>query len=119
MAEETGLVNENLEAVLSIKLVNGSLIDCVLDTGFNGFLLLPRRFIEENSLEIVGTESIMMVEYHTAEVAIASGTIVWMGTKRAVLILVSENDESLIGTQMLIDSKLEIDYKNISVRIAG
>ncbi len=77
MAQEKGVVNENLEAVLSIKLENGSRIDCSLDTGFNGLLLLPRKFVEENALEIVGAESIVMVENHTTEVAIASGTVVW------------------------------------------
>jgi predicted aspartyl protease len=62
MAQEKGFVTENLDAVLSITLTNGSQIECALDTGFNGFLLLPRKFIEDNSLPLVGTESVVMVE---------------------------------------------------------
>ncbi len=36
MVEEKGIVNENSEAVLRIELTDGTCIDCVLDTGFNG-----------------------------------------------------------------------------------
>jgi predicted aspartyl protease len=58
MAEEKGLVNENLEAVLEVRLTDGAAIECVLDTGFNGSLLLPKSFAEENSLPFVGTEKV-------------------------------------------------------------
>jgi len=102
---------------LIIELSNGSQIECVLDTGFNGLLLLPRKFIEDNSLDFVGRESVIMVEQNTTEVDIASGEINWLDKKLSVRILVSETDESLIGTQMLIDSLLEIDYKNRLVKI--
>ncbi|MEP6904225.1 MAG: hypothetical protein ABJA66_21075 [Actinomycetota bacterium] len=117
MAEEKGFVTENSETILTNELSNGAQIECVLDTGFNGFLLLPRKFIEDNSLDIVGRESVIMVEQNTTEVEVASGQINWLGKTLSVRILVSETDESLIGTQMLIDSLLEIDYKNLTVKI--
>ena len=62
MAQEKGLVNENLEAVLTIKLTNNSAVECAIDTGFNGWLLLPRDFIEENSMQFIGLEKVIMVE---------------------------------------------------------
>ena len=117
MAQEKGFVTESLETVLTIELSNGSQIECLLDTGFNGFLLLPRKFVEDNSLHFVGRESVIMVEQNTTEVDIASGEINWFGSPLSVRILVSETDESLIGTQLLIDSLLEIDYKNRVVKI--
>ena len=49
MAEEKGLANENAEAVLRIELADGASIDCVLDTGFNGSLILPKSFVEKHS----------------------------------------------------------------------
>lgn len=117
MAQEKGFVTENLETVLTIELSNGSQIDCVLDTGFNGFLLLPRKFVEDNSLDFVGRESVIMVEQNAIEIDVASGSVNWLGKELLVRILVSETDESLIGTQMLIDSLVEIDYKNLTVKI--
>jgi clan AA aspartic protease len=102
---------------MTIGLVNGSKLECVIDTGFNGFLLLPRKFIEDNSLDIIGTESIIMVEQNATEVEVAAGEVNWFGTNVFVKILVSEHDESLVGTQMLEGSKLEIDYRNMIVRV--
>lgn len=117
MAQEEGFVNENFEAILTIRLLNGSQLECALDTGFNGFLLLPRKFIEDNSLPFVGSEFVIMVEENTTEVEVVSGEIIWLGETLPVRILVSETEETLIGTKMLIDSKLEIDYKNLTVKI--
>lgn len=117
MAQEKGFVNENLEAVLTIELSNGSTMECVLDTGFNGFLLLPRSFVEANSLDFVGREAVTMVEQKTTEIDFAAGTVKWLGEEILVGILVSEVNESLLGTQMLIDSVLKIDYKNLTVKI--
>lgn len=117
MAQEKGLVNENLEAVLEIVLSNGAKIECVIDTGFNGSFLFPRSFVEENSMRFVGKEEVTMVEDNTIYIETALAEVNWMGEEFSVQILVSENNECLIGTQMLIDSKLEIDYKNFTVKI--
>jgi hypothetical protein len=48
---------------------------------------------------------------------VVAGVVKWLGKNLPVRILVSETDETLIGTQMLIDSKLEIDYKDLTVKI--
>lgn len=117
MAEEKGFVNENLEAVLSIQTYEGARLECVIDTGFNGFLVLPREFTEKTSMSFVGRETVLMVEQNTIEIDIAAGEIIWLGEKISVRVLLSEAGEALIGTQMLADSKLEIDYKNSTVKI--
>ena len=48
MAQEKGFVTEDLETVLTIELSNGSQIECLLDTGFNGFY-----YCRENLLKII------------------------------------------------------------------
>jgi len=50
MAQETGKVNDNLQAFLQIELTNGAVLDCLLDTGFDGALVLPRSFVQANSM---------------------------------------------------------------------
>lgn len=117
MAQEKGFVNNNLESVLEIQLSNGAKIECVIDTGFNGSLLLPRKFIEENSMKFVGMEEVVMVEQNTILIETAIANLIWLGEEFSLQILVSENNEALLGTQMFIDSKLEIDYKNLTVKI--
>jgi clan AA aspartic protease len=117
MAEEQVVVNENLEAVLEIRLANGSLIECAIDTGFNGSLLLPRNFVETNSMLFVGSEEAERVEGITAEIETALAHIKWLGEEFSARIFVSETDEALVGTEMLADALLEINYKNSTVKI--
>lgn len=62
MFEQTGLVNENLQAIVKVELVNGSALNCLLDTGFHGTPFLPREFVEANSLFIVGQETFVAAE---------------------------------------------------------
>jgi len=117
MAEEKGVVNNYLEAVLHIRLTNGATIECVLDTGFNGSLLLPREFVEENSMLFVGREKVIMVEEISTEIDTAAAKVNWLGKDLLLHVFVSETDEALIGVEMLVDSLLEIDYKNQTVKI--
>jgi len=117
MVEEKGVVNDNLEAVLEIQLTNGSVIECVIDTGFNGSLLLPRNFVETNSMFFIGSEEVELVEEITAEIDTAIADIKWLDEEFSARIFVSEADEASIGTEMLADALLEIDYKNQTVKI--
>ena len=117
MAEEKGLVNENSEAVLRIKLTSGETIDCVLDTGFNGNLILPKSFVEKYSPDVLIRVQVELAEGKTAEVGMTTVEIKWLGNEFPINILVSETDECLIGTELLVDSLLEIDYKNRLVKI--
>lgn len=117
MAEEKGFVNKNSEAVLRIELTDGASINCVLDTGFNGNLILPRSFVEKYSPDIPISVEVELAEGKTAEVGMTTVEIKWLGNEFPVNILVSETDDALIGTEMLVDSILEIDYKNLTVKI--
>ena len=117
MVEEKGIVNENLEAVLQIQLTNGATIECVLDTGFNGSLMLPRKFAEANLMLFVGREEVMMVEEISTEIDTALAEIKWLDDKFLFRIFVSETDETLVGVELLANTLLEIDYKNRTVKI--
>lgn len=117
MAEEKGFVTEDAEAVLRVELSDGSSIDCILDTGFNGNLILPKSFVEKFTSVISLRVQIELAEGKTAEVGMTPIDIKWLGDEFSINILVSDTDESLIGTEMLIDSVVEIDYKNLTVKI--
>ena len=45
MAQETGSVTTLLEAFLRVSARGGNSIDCLIDTGFSGALVLPRSFV--------------------------------------------------------------------------
>jgi len=117
MAQETGKVNNYLQAFLQIQLMNGAAFDCLLDTGFDGALVLPRSFVEANSISIVGDETFTAAEGNefTADMGIVE--IKWLGEICAFRVLVSEVGDALIGVELFADALLEIDYKNRTVKI--
>ncbi len=117
MFQEKGSVNNNLEAVISVQLVNQSKINCLLDTGFNGTLFLPRKFVEENHLIIGVREVLQAAEDQIFEVDTTTVKFNWLGEEISVTIFVSEMDEALIGVEMLAETLLEINYKNLTVKI--
>jgi len=117
MFQIKGNVNERLQAVLHVELANGAGVDCLLDTGFQGTLLVPRKFAEENSLMMTGSEAFLAAENMSIEFTTAIAEIKWLGDEVSLPVLVSETTESLIGVEMLIDTVLEIDYKNLTVKI--
>jgi predicted aspartyl protease len=118
MAKESGRVNDELEPIITVEFVNGARIDCVVDTGFSGTLFLPRVFIEENGFAFIGQEEFKSVGEDKAHAAkLFSGAVRWLADKFDVRILMSEQNFALIGAEMLIDAKLEIDYAESTVVI--
>jgi clan AA aspartic protease len=115
--EQKGLVNENLFATIPLELSNGSIINCLLDTGFQGTLMLPKKFAEENFLEIIGQETFIAAERMQIQINSAVAEIKWFDDELQIPIFVSNTDDALIGVEMLVDSKLEIDYKDLTVKV--
>ncbi len=52
MAHESGSVNSFREALLVVRLISGEAIECVVDTGFDGGLMLPRAFADSLQIPI-------------------------------------------------------------------
>ena len=117
MFRSTGNVNEKLQAILSIGLISGASFDCLLDTGFQGTLVVPHKFAEDNSLTVTGRETFLGAENINIEFDTAVAEIKWLGEVFSLPVLVSESTEALIGVEMLVDTILEIDYKNRTVKI--
>jgi clan AA aspartic protease len=117
MPHESGNVNASLEARILIRLLNGTGIKCLVDTGFTGALVLPRSFITRNGLAIVGREMFRTVDHHEINADIALAEIEWLGERQTLRAIVSETDEAMIGTEMLIGTVLTIDYDAASVTI--
>lgn len=117
MFQKTGSVNEKLQAILTIELIAGSNFDCLLDTGFQGTLVVPRKFADENSLIVTGRETFLGAENKSIEFDTAIAEIHWLGDEFSLPVLVSESTEALIGVEMLVDTILEIDYINSTVTI--
>jgi clan AA aspartic protease len=118
MAREDGSVNAQLEAWLRVSSTGGERIDCLIDTGFDGALVLPRSEVNRLNLTILGRVPIIGVSKIRSIADIAELEIEWLGKTRAVEVIISDGDDSLIGTQMLDGSRLVVDYINHMVTVS-
>src|SRR2546423_1765881 len=119
MPSVTGRVNEALEARVALHLTDklgGELeVECIVDTGFDGALVLPGEIIERLGLAVISHEIIFMVGdlQDSADVALAK--VRWLGEVRSVDVILK--DDYLLGTALLDGARLTIDYARHTVII--
>lgn len=115
MVEETGRVSADREALLRLRLIAGETVECLIDTGFTGALVLPQSLITRLGLPIVAREVFEMVGGQRFIASVAMAEVEWLGTVRAVRVIVSE--DTLLGTELLDGTRLVIDYLAHTVTI--
>lgn len=115
MAEEIGRVTANRDALLELKLLAGETVECLVDTGFTGALVLPYSLVVRMNLPIVGREVFEMVGGQRFIAGVALADVEWLGAMRTVRVIVSE--DTLLGTEFLEGTRLTIDYITSVVRV--
>ena len=118
MAREEGSVNARREAWLRVRTAGRETLDCLIDTGFDGALVLPRSEVLRLNLTVLGRVPIIGVGRIRSVADIAELEVKWLGKTRAVEVIVSGGDDSLLGTQLLDVSRLVIDYINYTVTVS-
>ena len=118
MAREEGSVNVRREAWLQLRTAEGEALDCLIDTGFDGALVLPRSEASRLNLTMLGRVPIIGVGRMRSVADIAELEVEWLGETRAVEVIVSGGDDSLLGTLLLDGSRLVIDYVNYTVTVS-
>lgn len=106
-----GVVNDAMEAVVILTLVNGAEIACLVDTGFDGAVVLPRPFVEEHHLPSEGGEWFRVVgRKKPVKAKKVTVGLRWLGQDFDVSGVVNEEGLALIGTELLVDCRLTVDY---------
>ena len=118
MAFESGRVNSYREALVAVRLRGGRAIECVLDTGFDGGLMLPAAFVSEAHIAVIEELTFEVVGGERISATFGLAEIDWLGRVRQVEVIISESDDALIGTELLIGSTLVIDYPTSSLAIS-
>ncbi|HYX29706.1 MAG TPA: hypothetical protein VE863_14160 [Pyrinomonadaceae bacterium] len=110
MATETGSITRTSEPVIPVRFSDNLLIDCVVDTGFSGGLMLPAETLASLSIPIIGKETFQLVSGHFLVASLALGEIEWLGQRRFVRVVISDTSDALIGAELLDGNRLVIDY---------
>jgi len=110
-----------LAPVVDIKLVSGKNgeieLAAIIDTGYNGEVILSENKIHEMGLEFLGTIDTELADGEIVELELFRGRIKWFDTIREIAIGASQSDDVLLGTLLLADCELYVNFKEGSVRI--
>lgn len=101
--------------MVSIKLVSSEDEEvespAIVDTGYNGEVILPENKIQEMGLEFLGTIDSELANGQIVEIELFRGRLKWFDMMREVTIGATQSDEALLGTQLLSDCELRVDFK--------
>lgn len=86
-------------------------INFVVDTGYNGSLALPPRWITRLALVPVDTSSITLADGSVTQVSYYETVVLWDGYERIVSVNELAGDP-LIGTSLLFDHDVTIRFIN-------
>lgn len=93
-------------------------IEVIIDTGFSGYLCLARRFRRHVRLRRVGREVFEYADGRRAELPVFLGRITFAGRRHEVLVTLTDARDSLIGTSLLRDLRVVLDFRRGIVRLS-
>lgn len=110
----TGRVTSEREAVVTIEVLDAeghpSRVEATLDTGYDGFLTLPRSLIEELGLSLIGPARAALGDGNEVSMNLFLGAVEWDDGIRDVLILEAEGG-ILVGMAMLFGCRMIMDVE--------
>lgn len=107
-----GRVNQNREAILNLVIIGDkkqtTSVDAVIDTGFNGDLILPPDVISELELKLQGYQKAILGDGTTSQFQVYAATVIWDGSRKLVEVNAATSGV-LIGMGLLEGYKLEVN----------
>ena len=115
-----GFVNESDEPVIEVKLDLGKekrAVNAVIDTGFNGYISVPKKLIDESDWDFLGIEEYELASGELMRERVFLGRIEIGTEKLAVFILSSNSSDTLVGTKLLKNRVLTINFADKTLKI--
>jgi len=109
-----GTVSQSLSPRIDLRLVDGDgaqrLAIAVVDTGFNGYLLLPRGLSEQLDYVAVGVMPATLADGSSTDLPAYSGTIIWDDDEVPVIALEGDG-EPLVGVRLMENQRLVVEMR--------
>jgi len=118
-----GWLRDDGQAVVELEVIcrDGSSrrVPAIIDTGFNGQVSLSRRVVNDADplLTYVGTVDVELANGIVVEEDVYSGTIRFDGQELGAEIMITEADDTLIGTRVFAGKVLLINFTTREVTI--
>ena len=111
-----GFVDNKLHALISLPVAATSSDERTelavwVDTDFNGGLVIPRKHIESLGLIQESSAEAILADGKTVELETYACRFDWFGTSHETQVVANDGEYALLGTILLSNHKLEIDYQ--------
>ena len=111
----TGRVTAQRDAMVCLVVLDSTHqphdVDAVIDTGFNGFLTLPRAMVQTLQLPLAGNRRVTLGDGSTVILDLYLATVLWDTRPREVLVLAAEGGP-LMGMAMLYEHRVIVHVVN-------
>lgn len=97
--------------------VEGKGLDFLLDTGFNGHLMLPKKIIEKMELKEIGYSDYSTASGGNIKTEIFKASINFFGEETEVSVLATDAEFSLAGIELFSNCKIVIEKHSEIVEI--
>jgi clan AA aspartic protease len=116
-----GIVNDREEPVINLHLITSKghahFHPVIIDTGFNGNLSVPEKLAKRYGWTWIGNESYEIATGDVVEQKVFLGEIRWFGSSQQVYAVASHAEDILMGTRLLRQQRLNIDFRTRKLRI--
>ena len=115
-----GIVNSDDEPIVEIFLLTkeGQIkVPAIIDTGFNGFVSAPGKYIKESDWEFVGYEEYEIATGEIVKEKVYIANLIFDDEPQYVPALSSGSKDILIGTKLLRDRVLLINFVSRELEI--
>lgn len=92
-------------------------IEPVLDTGFNDEFAIPRKYFNACDLEFFGKEDYILANGNAVEDDVYFGELIIDNKRLRVFMSLTEDDEALVGTRLLDEKVVILNFKNYRIDI--
>lgn len=89
----------------------------VVDTGFNGYLCVPKTILVKSGWRVIGTEKFEIATGAIVEQQIYLGEAIFDGQRGPVYTVATEAQDILIGTKLLRGKTLVVNFSTKRVTI--
>ncbi len=117
-----GFVDDQLRALVRIPVSasrDGQRAELVawIDTAFNGGLAIPRKQVVELGLSRQSSAEAILADGRSVELETFGCFLDWFGATYETQVAASDGDYALLGTMLLADRRLDINYAAKTVEL--
>lgn len=94
---------------LEIVTPRGDLLDLIVDSGFNGQLMLPEPLLMQLGFVRRGAIDLELADGSVVRSETYYGDILWFGQQKRVRVQATDHDEGLLGTELFQGCIVELD----------